>query len=439
MRWEQSPESFRNRRTALQATLGPDALVLGTASPAYRSLDSEYAYRGDANVFYLTGLRESEAVVVLRGDAHDMGFVVFLKERDPAQEQWTGRRVGTVGAEEALGANAAYPISELETRLPALLRDAPRVYHSLGGSDALDRAVGAALVHGRTRGWRTGTGTRSMVDPGLLLEPLRMRKDPQEVEAIRRACALTAEAFAHALPHARPDAGEWEVQAELELIFRRGRAAPAFATIVGAGQNGCVLHYVENEARISAGDLVLVDGGADLDMYCGDVTRTVPASGSFTAEQRDVYEIVLAAQRAAVEAVAPGGPVSHVHAASTRVITQGLTDLGVLTGDLEELVTNKAWEPFFPHQTSHWLGLDVHDVGAYAAAGAPVNLEAGMVLTIEPGLYFPPGRDGVPAHLAGIGIRLEDDVLVTPDGRDNLTEDLPIEPDDVEALMGSGG
>jgi Xaa-Pro aminopeptidase len=425
------PETFSRRRDRLRAELGRNALVLASFPTAVRSGDSEYPYRGDGNVFYLTGFREPDCVVVLLGDAHDRGLVVFLRDRDATQEQWTGRRLGVERAPEALGADRAFSITELEDRLPVLLRDVPRVYYQAGHSEAADRAIRSALLHGRTRGTRTGTGTRATLDPGILLEPMRRVKDTEEVEALRAVCALTVSGLQAALAAVAPGVGEWAVQAEAEAIYRRGRGAAAFATIVGGGENGCILHYVENESVLESGDLVLMDSGADLNMYCGDITRTVPVGGSFTGAQKEVFDAVAAAKVAAEATIRPGVPVADVHAAAVRSLCESLVAMGVLSGDPDQLASDGAVRPWFPHNTSHWLGIDVHDVGTYARDGDPVLLEPGMVLTIEPGLYFMPGAEGVPDHLAGIGVRLEDDWLVTSEGGENLTGDLPLLPDPV--------
>ncbi len=294
-----------------------------------------------------------------------------------------------------------------------------------------------ALSGARIRGPRKGTGPRCLRDPGTLLDPLRMRKDPWEVEAVRRAAQLTVESFREALAGARPGMGEWEVESLLEAAIRRGGGTgPAFPTVVGAGANACILHYSANQSLIRAGDLVLLDGGAEVGLYAGDVTRTFPVGGPFRGAQRVVYDLVLAAHRAASKEVGPGKPIARVHEAASEVLFRGLIDLGVLSGDPEALVQERAWEPFFPHQTSHWLGLDVHDVGDYSQGGVPTLLEPGMVLTVEPGLYFGGDREAVPEEFQGIGIRIEDDLLVTTEGAENLTAALPTDPGELMELAG---
>jgi Xaa-Pro aminopeptidase len=276
-------------------------------------------------------------------------------------------------------------------------------------------------------------------DPGEILDELRLRKDPEEVAKIRQAASLTVAAFRDAMAGTRPGMGEWEVESLLEAAFRRGGAAgPAFPTIVGSGGNACTLHYSANEHTLEDGELVLLDGGAEVDLYTGDVTRTFPAGGRFRAHQRRVYEVVLTARGAALGMIRPGNTVAQLHDAVVRTLTEGLVELGVLSGGAGDLLEQKAYERYFPHQTSHWLGLDVHDVGDYARGGASRVLEEGMVLTVEPGLYFPVVGEEDPGPFTGIGVRIEDDVLVTAEGSENLTRALPVSVEGVEALLGSG-
>jgi len=322
----------------------------------------------------------------------------------------------------------------------------------------LEAQVVEALKEARRKGPRKGEGPRAVVDPGEVLDELRLRKDPEEVARIRRAAELTVSAFREAMAGVRPGMGEWELESALDGGFRRrGARGPAFPTIVGSGPNACVLHYHANRGVLSPHHLVLLDGGAELDLYAGDVTRTFPAGGHFTSPQQDVYHVVLQAHQAALAAVQPGGRIEEVHRAAVSSLTRGLVELGVLVGDPEELAEAKAYETYFPHQTSHWLGLDVHDVGDYTVAGASRVLEPGMVLTVEPGLYFAAGSGARPGSVpgtgtvsgadagpgagpfAGIGVRVEDDLLVTANGADILTGDLPVKPGELEDLVGALG
>ncbi len=403
-----------------------------------RSRDTEHRYRPDSELFYLTGCTEPGVVALLRGGETGERFVLFVPGRDPKAELWSGPRLGPEEAGARFGADAVYPSEELGKRLADLLSGARRIFFRLGADARLEGLVVGALQHARSRGARKGTGPREVTDPGEILDELRLRKDPEEIALIRRAATLTAAAFGEVLPGIIPGMGEWEVESLLESAFRRaGATGPAFPTIVGSGANACVLHYSANASPLESGALVLLDGGAEVELYAGDVTRTVPASGRFTPEQRAAYQVVLSAREAALRAIRPGAPVAGVHEAAVRELTLGLVELGVLSGSVEELVRERAFEPFFPHQTSHWLGLDVHDPGDYARAGESRPLEPGMVLTVEPGLYFGSSNGSLPVPLRGVGIRVEDDILVTGAGWESLTAALPVAADELEAIMGS--
>jgi Xaa-Pro aminopeptidase len=449
---------FAGRRTRVLQDLGQDAMVLPAAPLLVRGGDSELPYRPDSELFYLTGCREPEAVLVLRGHGDRRRAVLFMRPRDPAMELWSGPRLGPDRARDLLGVETVRSTGKLEEELPELLRGAEQVHFRLGVGGGVERQVMEALRWSRTRGTRTGKGPRAVVDPGGILNEHRLRKAPEEVEAIRQAVRASVRGFRAAFGALRPGAGEWDVEAALVAGFRQGGAtAPAFAPIVASGPNGCVLHYVDNQRRIGDGDLVLVDGGAEVRLYAADITRTAPASGRFTPPQREIYRLVDAARAAAVEAVAPGVPVDRVHRAALESLVAGLVELGVLEGEVAELIDTGAHRSYYPHQTSHWLGMDTHDPGDYVVSGSPRLLEPGMVLTVEPGLYFPPpgflggtesgagdsSREGggssasdPAAAFRGIGIRIEDDVLVTPEGREVLTRDLPTDPGEMEAAVG---
>ncbi|MGM0668957.1 MAG: aminopeptidase P N-terminal domain-containing protein [Gemmatimonadota bacterium] len=438
-----SRETFARRRRRLMEEMGDGILILPAAPLLFRSRDTAHRYRPDSDLFYLTGCTEPEVVAVFGGgqepEKPEDAFVLFVPDRDPRVELWTGPRMAPQEARERFGAMAAHPLKELGARLPALLKEPRKVFCRLGIHPELDGMVLEAMREARTRGARKGDGPRAVADPGELLGPLRMRKDAQELAAIRQAADLTVAGFRAAMAEVHEGMGEWEVESVLEATFRRGGGSgPAFPTIVGAGANACVLHYAANGDRIPEGGLVLLDGGAEKDLYAGDVTRTFPAGGSFRGSQEEVYRVVLEAHRAAIAEIRPGNPVSRVHEAATTTLVRGLTALGILSGREEDLVRERAWEPYFPHQTSHWLGLDVHDVGDYARRGTPTLLEPGMVLTVEPGLYFNPERTEIPEAFRGIGIRIEDDMVVTEDGAENLTEALPTSPEGVAGLVGTG-
>lgn len=432
-------EVFAARREQIRDGLEGGVMVLPPAPILYRSRDIGLRYRADSELFYLTGLIEPEAVAVFGGGGETDRLTLFVQARDEEAELWSGARLGPEGVKEAFGADAVHPVGELKTRLPELLDESDRVFFRLGRDGPIQALVLESLSRARLKGARRGTGPRAVLDPGVVLDDLRLVKDPHELDRIRRAAALSVDAFRAALGAVRPGMGEWELEAVLDRVLRGGGGAgPAYPTIVGSGANACVLHYVDNARRIEDQDLVLVDAGAEVDMYAADITRTFPASGRFSGAQRDVYQIVTAANRAAVAAVRPGSTVADVHAAGVGMLVEGLVDLGVLEGDRSTLIEEEAFKPYFPHQTSHWLGLDVHDVGDYARGADPRVLKPGMVLTVEPGLYFRPGvTEGSPAgaELSGIGVRVEDDVLVTEDGHENLTGELPVLADEIEAMI----
>lgn len=410
-------------------------MVLPAPPILLRSGDTEIRYRPGSELFYLTGFSEPDSLLLLRGFASEERAVLFTLPRDPVAELWNGVREGPEAACERLGVDAAYSIDRLQELLPGLLRGADRIHFRFGSGSAAEASVLRALGEARLRGGRDGRGPWGTDDPGGILDEMRIRKSPEEIEALREAAALTVEGFRHALARVRPGAGEWEIEAEVEGEFRRrGAIGPSFSTIAGSGANACVLHYTENSKRMEAGDLLLLDAGAEWRMYSGDITRTVPVSGNFSPEQRAIHDLVDQARAAGVAAVAPGSSIAEIHREVVRILTTGLVALGVLDGGVDSLIESLAYRRFFPHNTSHWLGLDTHDVGRYVVDGVPRPLEAGMVLTIEPGLYFPPGGG---TRFDGIGVRIEDDVLVTDSGGERLTGALPSGADEVAALVGT--
>lgn len=428
---------YEGRRHRVFERLGTDVLVLGALPVRYKSGDTDYEYRPHSDLLYLAGIDDPGAVLVLCGHAEEHRAVLFLPEADPKQALWNGARTAPEDATDRYGIDVAYGRTQLAERFGTLCAPADRIFYRWGASDELDRLVRGALSQGLQQRRRTGRGPVGVLDSGLLTDELRLLKDPFEVGALEAACGLTVAGHRAAIAAVGPGVGEWEVEAALEAAFRAGGAfGPAFATIVGSGSNACVLHYTRNDRVMESGELVLIDAGAELGhYYSGDVTRTLPVSGSFTAEQRVLYSAVDAARAAAVEATAPGVSVDAPHEAALRIMVDGLLELGVLSGDVDEVLETRSYGPYIPHKTSHWLGLDVHDVGDYVVDGAPRILEPGMVLTVEPGLYLPADDAAVPAALRGTGVRIEDDVLVTRTGRENLTGALPTDADAVTALM----
>lgn len=441
--------------------LGSDGALVVAASPELRvGLDVELRYVVDPDLFYLTGCTEPEAVLVVCPAFDESHFTVFVRPRDAEREVWTGTRGGPEATKEELGADAAHPIGELADRLPRMLGAADRVYGRLGaGRPEIDRLLLGIIAHARRSRPRSGRGPLTLSDYALLLNELRLRKDAHEVAAIRAAARISIESFNDAVAAIGTGAGEWQVESEIERGFRaRGASGPAFPTIIASGANATVLHYVDNACALDEGRLVLIDAGARNAMYCADITRTFPVDGRFTAEQRVLYDGVLAARDAAIANVRPGATVRDIHFTALETLLGTLVELGYVQGSVAELMEEERrridaskrrnagesedrgreepeYKPFFPHQTSHWLGLDVHDVGDYVVAGEPRALEAGMVLTIEPGLYIPSAATLGPAALAGTGIRIEDDVLVTNDGREVLTAALPADADTIAALV----
>ena len=429
------PTVHASRRARIFERLGRRALVLPASPPAVRSRDTEHPHRPDSELMWATGVTEPDAVAVLRGHADEDRFVLFVRERDPEAERWDGPRIGVEAALEGTGADAVYPIAELAERLPSLVQGSDGVAFRLGEGRRGEAEVVAALGWGRRRGPRTGVGPRFVVDPGEILDDLRLVKSADELHLMRGAAERTVAAFDEIAARIRAGVGEWELQGRLDGAFRaHGGEGPAYESIVASGPNACVLHYVACDRVLAPDDLVLIDAGASWGWYAADLTRTFPVDGAFTGPGRAVYEIVERARAEAVAAVRPGVAVAEVHEVAVGVIREGLVALGVL--DAGAAAEPAAHRPWYPHQTSHWLGQDVHDVGDYAVAGESRLLEPGMVLTVEPGLYFPAtDADGPAGTFAGVGVRIEDDVLVTGDGHEVLTSGFPTAPDEVAARV----
>jgi len=416
--------------------MGPDAvaIVLG-ARLATRSADTHFPFRQDSDFWYLTGFNHPHAAAVLRTDGGP-AFTLFVEPRQHEAEVWNGYRPGVEGAVREYAADAAFPSHELIESLPKLLERVRRVFHVLGRDAALDAKLVESLDGMRLRS-RTGlVPPAEIIDPRSILHEMRMFKDPSELEIMRRAAEISQEAHAAAARLAYNGVYEYELEAMLDFTFRRrGASGPAYETIVGGGKNATVLHYVTNNQPLRAGELVLVDAGCELQGYASDVTRTYPVGGKFEGAARSVYQVVLAAQEAAFEVAKPGATLEQVHTAAVRVLTDGMVQLGLLCGSLDDLIASNAYRKHYMHRTSHWLGLDVHDVGAYTTNGNPRKLEPGMVFTIEPGLYISADADTANPRLRGIGVRIEDDVLITSSGHQNLTLGIPKHPEDVEAWV----
>lgn len=425
---------YTYRRNRLAGAMRQGVALVRTAPERTRNRDSTYPYRFDSYFHYLTGFPEPEAVLVLVAGEKNRSLL-FCREKDMEREIWDGYRYGPDKAREALCVDEAHPIAKLDELLPALLADQPAVYCDVGTDPAWDaRVIGwINKVRGQAR---SGVAAPTEIrDVRVALDEMRVVKDESEISTMRHAAAISTEAHRRAMRFARPGLHEYELEAELIHEFRRrGAQAPAYTPIVAGGPNACVLHYVENSSALKNGDLVLIDAGCELDGYASDITRTFPVNGRFSAPQRDIYELVLAAQAAAIEQVRPGAEWEAPHNAAVRVLARGMVDLGLCKGSVDGVIESGDYKRFFMHRTGHWLGMDVHDAGDYKRGGKWVTLQPGMMLTVEPGCYVRPG-EGVPEPFWNIGIRIEDDALVTPTGCDIITAAATKSVADIEALM----
>jgi Xaa-Pro aminopeptidase len=429
-------KEFARRRKQLMRIAGDDAiLVLPAALERIRSRDTHYPYRQDSDFWYLTGFPEPDAVVVLvPGRAHGE-TILFCRERDPEREGWDGPRSGPEGAVEQFGMDDAYPIDDLDEILPGLLEGRSRVYYHFGRDAEFDLKLIGWLNRVRAQVRMGAQPPHEFLELGHLLDELRLFKSPAELKLMQRAADISVAAHQAAMRAAKAGVREYELQAEIERVFRMHDAVPAYGSIVGTGANACVLHYVANTAQSQDGDLVLVDAGAEYRNYASDITRTFPINGRFTKEQRALHDLVGAAQSAALAQAKPGVAYEAGHNAAVHTLTEGLLRLGLLKGTLEKTIADGSYKRFYRHKTGHWIGLDVHDVGDYRIDGDSRLLEPGMAFTIEPGLYVAPDDKSVAAKWRGIGIRTEDDVLVTRDGSKVLTDKLARSADEIEALM----
>ena len=425
---------YAERRARLAAMLGDGVAIVPTAPERVRNRDAHYPYRYDSYFYYLTGFREPEAVLVLSGGAAPQS-VLFCREKNAEREIWDGFRYGPEAARAALGFDGAYAIAELDARMPDLLADRSAVHVHLGADAAWDARVLGWINAVRGRARSGVAAPQEIHDVRAPLDEMRLIKDEHELALMRRAGEISGAAHRRAMQAARPGATEYEIEAVLQHEFRRcGAQAPAYTPIVAGGANACVLHYVDNSASLGDDDLLLIDAGCELDGYASDITRTFPVNGRFSGPQRDVYELVLAAQAAAIAAVRPGACWNDPHDAAVKTLAQGFIDLGLLQGTLGGVLEQESYRQFYMHRTGHWLGLDVHDAGEYKVGGAWRELRPGMVLTVEPGCYIRP-VPGVPEAFANIGVRIEDDVLVTAQDPEILSASAPKGVADIEALM----
>ena len=430
-------DAYEQRRKTFQARIGNATAIIPSARQVVRNGDAEYEFRQDSDFFYVTGFNEPDAVLLITPHHDKEQTTLFLRPRDRKQEIWTGRRLGPEAAPSALRVDAAYPIEEFDKRLPDYLVGAPTLYYALGQDEAFDRRVHAALAQARSRVRRGGIAPAAFIEPGTILHEMRVRKGPEELATMRRAAAISRTGHEAGMRATRTGMHEYELEAIIELHYRKhGAQDVAYPSIVAGGDNACTLHYIANRDVLRAGSLVLTDSGCELDLYASDVTRTWPVSGRFTYEQRAIYEIVLRAQLAAIDHVRCGEPFDAYHRTAARVLAEGLIDLGLLQGSIDECIESKTLDDFYPHRTGHWIGLDVHDVGRYKNLDDTYRiLEPDMVLTVEPGIYVQ--RDGAAdERFKGIGVRIEDDVLCTAGAPEVLTASIPKTIEELEALVG---
>ena len=431
-----NPREFARRRRQLCGMVGEGGVaIVPAANLKKRNRDVDYPFRQDSDFYYLTGFAEPEAVAVLMPGRDQAEFVLFCRERDAEREAWDGSRAGPEGAIEAFGADDAFPIDDIDDILPGMLERCERVFYTMGSHPDFDQRLIEWVRRLRERGGSDVHSPQEFIALDHYLHDMRLFKSRSEIAAMRKAARIGVAAHKRAMRHCRPGMWEYEIQAELLYEFARNGTQASYQPIVGSGANACTLHYVANDARIEDGDLLLVDAGCEYDYYASDITRTWPANGRFSKQQRAIYDIVLEANQAAIGEVRPGSHWNAPHDAAVQVITTGLRKLGLLKGGVKTLIKKEAYRTFFMHRTGHWLGMDVHDVGDYKVDDEWRMLEPGMVMTIEPGIYIPSGSP-VAKEWWGIGVRIEDDVLVTRDGSETLSGGLVKEAAEIEQLVG---
>lgn len=431
---------FANRRARLIEQMGSDAVaIIATRAEMYRNRDADYKFRADSSFYYLTGFAEPEAVAVLTSNS-DQPYTLFCRERNREMEIWNGLRAGIDGAVSDYSADRAFTIDQLDEQIIQFLSGKKRLYVRLGHSDVFDLRVIGWLKKIAANQRQGGQPPVEIIQLDSVLDEMRLFKDDFEINLMRKAAQISAQAHVRAMQTVKPDMMEYALEAEVLYVMQKNGCQTAYNSIVGGGANGCILHYVENNQPLKDGDLVLIDAGAELDHYAADITRTFPVNGKFSVEQKALYELVLNAQLAAIEATKSGNHYRLPHETAVRILTEGLVELGLLKGDVDELIQQEKYRQFYMHGTGHWLGMDVHDVGSYKITQQSNEAEwrpyeAGMVVTVEPGLYIAPDDETVEARWRGIGIRIEDDVLVTAAGNEVLTKDVPKTVQDIEQLM----
>ena len=430
-------KELKRRRKRLMDMIGSDSIaILPTASILIRNRDVEFPFRPDSDFYYLTGYPEPEAVAVLIPDRADGEFILFCRERDEEMETWHGRRAGLEGACKIYGADDAFPIEDLDDILPGLIEGHERIFYNMGHDQNFDHRVLGWVNQIRGKSRSGVHAPEEFISLNHFLHDMRLYKSRHEIQLMRQAAKISAIAHKRAMQTCKPGMYEYQIEAELMHEFmHNGAHAPAYPSIVGGGANACILHYTENQDVLNPGDLLLIDAGAEYRGYASDITRTFPVNGEYTRAQRQVYDVVLQAQLAAIDEVKPGNHWNDPHDAAVRVLTEGLVELGILKGNIKELIKDNSYTKYYMHRTGHWLGMDVHDVGDYKLEGEWRLLEPGMVMTVEPGLYLPAETKGLAKKWWNIGIRIEDDVLVTKDGHEVLSKDAPKHADDIMEIM----
>jgi len=427
---------YRARRRRFLDVIGAGAIaILPSAPVAFRSGDVEFIYRQDNDFYYLTGFEEPESVALFAPGHPDGEFAMFVRPRDKDRETWTGKRAGIEGAVVDYCADKAFTTDELEKILPRYLEQADRLHYPIGRNEAFDARVMKLAQHSSAMRPRLGSGPYAIFDPREIIHEARIRKEVGELELMRRAIEISGYAHERAMRMARGGMREWQIEAEVDYAFRsRGAAGPSYPSIIASGPNAAILHHIQNRREMRTGELLLIDAGCEYEFYASDVTRTFPIGARFTALQKELYEIVLAAQAHAIDKVRPGARFDDPHDAALRVLVDGMRSLGLVKGTPEEIIEQAAYRRYYMHRTSHWLGMDVHDVGLYRTGGESRRLEPGMVLTVEPGLYIDQADDSAPEAMRGVGIRIEDDVLVTAGGSEVMTAAIPKQVAEIEAL-----
>lgn len=433
-----SQTEYARRRKRLMNMMGKNSIaIVASNAEVTRSRDTEFPFRQDSDFYYLSGFNEPESVIVLIPGRKQGDYIIFNRERDLVQETWHGRRLGQDGVIEKHQAKDAFPITDIDEILPGLMEGRQRIFYAIGNNKDFDERVLGWLNTLRTK--MKGTDPQGeIIDIQHFLHDLRLYKSRSELSLMRKAAKISAKAHMRAMQKTKPGKYEYQIEAEIQHEFaRHGARFPAYNSIVAGGDNGSILHYVDNTDALNDGEMLLVDAGCEYQGYAADISRTWPINGRFTAAQKIVYDIVLKAQEAAIKTIKPGATWAAPHEAAVKVLTKGLMEMGILKGRLATLIKNEAYKPWYMHKTGHWLGLDVHDVGDYHVGGAPRVLEPGMVMTVEPALYFAMNDKSVAKKWRGINVRIEDDVLVTKDGFEILTDDVPKTSDGIEALMAS--